>query len=167
MRCCAISSRITDVLNVPIPPPPYCSGAARAQRPAALVFSDRRLKSSSGMPGASGSSRCSSGMISSRMKRRTCSRMSRSSSGSVKPGKVVMASHLHADRAGEVEQLARRLQHGLVHHVSFICDGGDPLALRVLHRLDQPLVEGDLPSDGVNTALTIGTCEGCMTVWPR
>src|SRR5213594_4969666 len=90
MRCCAISSRITDMLNVSIPPPPYCSGAARAQRPAALVFSDRRLKSSSGMPGASGSRRCSSGMISSRMKRRTCSRMSRSSSGSVKPGKLGM-----------------------------------------------------------------------------
>src|SRR2546422_2218703 len=90
MRCCAISSRITDMLNVSIPPPPYCSGAPSAQSPAALVFSDSRLKSSSGMPGASGSSRCSSGMISSRMKRRTCSRMSRSSSGRVKPGNVAI-----------------------------------------------------------------------------
>src|SRR5438477_2575711 len=76
--------------NVSSPPPPCCSGAASAQSPAAFVFSARRLKSASGMPGASGSRRCSSGMISSRMKRRTCSRMSRSSSGSVKPGKLGM-----------------------------------------------------------------------------
>src|SRR3989440_4765655 len=76
--------------NVSSPPPPCCSGAASAQSPAAFVFSARRLKSASGMPGASGSRRCSSGTISSRMKRRTCSRMSRSSSGSVKPGKLGM-----------------------------------------------------------------------------
>src|SRR5919106_1354657 len=42
------------------------------------------------MPGASGSSRCSSGMISSRMKRRTWSRSTRSSSGSVNPGNIAM-----------------------------------------------------------------------------
>src|SRR5919108_4668175 len=90
MRCCAISSRITDIANVSIPPPPYSSGAPSAQRPAALVFSASRLNSASGMPGASGSSRCSSGTISSRMKRRTCSQMIRSSSGSVKPGKLGM-----------------------------------------------------------------------------
>src|ERR687891_1753165 len=40
------------------------------------------------MPGASGSSLCSSGMISSRMKRRTWSRSTRSSSGSVTPGNI-------------------------------------------------------------------------------
>src|SRR6266404_1934162 len=106
------------MLNVSSPPPPYSSGAASAQRPAALVLDARRSQSSSGRLGTSGSSRCSSGMIS--------SRMSRSSSGSVKPAKVGMALDLQPDRAREIEQLGGRLQHGLVHHVSFICDGGDP-----------------------------------------
>src|SRR5690349_10846219 len=76
------------MLNVSSPPPPYCSGAASAQSPAAFVFEASRSQSSGGRPGASGSRRCSSGMISSRTKRRTCSRSSRSSSGNVKPGKV-------------------------------------------------------------------------------
>src|SRR5256885_12290180 len=132
------------MLNVSSPPPPYSSGAASAQRPAALVLDARRSQSSSGRLGASGSSRCSSGMISSRMNRRICSRISRSSSGSAKPGNVGMALHLRPDRAREIEQLAGRLEHRLVHHVSFICDGGDPPALRLLHRLDEPPVEADL-----------------------
>src|SRR5262250_754459 len=76
------------MLNVSSPPPPYCSGAASAQRPAAFVLDASRSQSSDGRPGASGSSRCSSGMISSRTKRRICSRRRRSSSGSVKPAKV-------------------------------------------------------------------------------
>src|SRR6266480_6736843 len=132
------------MLNVSSPPPPYSSGAASAQSPAAFVLDARRSQSSSGRLGASGSSRCSSGMIYSRMKQRICSRISRSSSGRVKPAKVGMALDLQSDRAREIEQLAGRLQHGLVHHASFICDGGDPPALRVLHRLDQPLVERNL-----------------------
>src|SRR5574341_391568 len=90
MRCCDISSRTTHMLNVSSPPPPYSSGAASAQSPAARVFADRRSKSSSGISGASGSMRCSTGRISSRMKRRTWSRRTRSSSGSVKPGNTVM-----------------------------------------------------------------------------
>src|SRR5215468_610184 len=76
------------MLNVSSPPPPYRSGAASAQSPAAFVLDASRSQSSGGSPGASGSSRCSSGMISSRMKRRICSRRSRSSSGSVKPANV-------------------------------------------------------------------------------
>src|SRR5262245_54024241 len=76
------------MLNVSRPPPPYCSGAASAQSPAAFVLDASRSHSSGGSPGASGSSRCSSGMISSRMKRRTWSRRIRSSSGRVNPGKV-------------------------------------------------------------------------------
>src|SRR5215813_1187059 len=76
------------MLNVSSPPPPYCSGAASAQRPAAFVFDASRSQSSGGSPAASGSSRCSSGMISSRMKRRICSRRMRSSSGSEKPANV-------------------------------------------------------------------------------
>ena len=65
-------------------------GAPRAQSPAALVLAERRAKSSSGISGASGSMRCSSGMISSWTKRRICSPSRRSSSGSVKPGNMVM-----------------------------------------------------------------------------
>src|SRR2546428_5285540 len=76
--------------RVSSPPPPFSSGGARAHRPAALVLAASRAQSSSGRPGASGSSVCSSGMISSRTKRRTCSRSTRSSSGSVKPGNIVM-----------------------------------------------------------------------------
>src|SRR5262245_15678813 len=91
MRCCDISSRITDMLNVSSPPPPYSSGAPRAHSPAALVLEDRRWKSSSGMPGASGSSRCASGVTSSRTKWPCWSRRIRSSWGSVNPGKVVTA----------------------------------------------------------------------------
>src|SRR5688572_2066503 len=90
MRCCDISSRITDMLKVSRPPPPYFSGAPSAHIPAAFVLAASRSKSSSGMDGASGSIRCSSGTISSRMKRRTCSRSTRSSSGRVKPGNIVM-----------------------------------------------------------------------------
>src|SRR5512132_2522277 len=90
MRCCDISSRITDMLNVSRPPTPYSSGAPSAQSPAARVWAASRAKSSSGIDGASGSRRCSSGMISSRMKRRTCSRSTRSSSGSVNPEKTAM-----------------------------------------------------------------------------
>src|SRR5712691_964195 len=90
MRCCDISSSTTDMLKVSSPPPPYFSGAPSAHSPAAFVLAASRSKSSSGMPGASGSIRCSSGTISSRMKRRICSRSTRSSSGSVKPGNIVM-----------------------------------------------------------------------------
>src|SRR5438552_9631156 len=90
MRCWAISSSTTHMLKVSSPPPPYSSGAPSAHRPAALVLAASRAQSSSGSPGASGSSRCSSGTISSRMKRRICSRSTRSSSGSVKPGNTVM-----------------------------------------------------------------------------
>src|SRR5262245_16795179 len=90
MRCCDISSRTTDMLKVSSPPPPYFSGAPSAHNPAALVLAASRSKSSSGIPGASGSIRCSSGTISSRMKRRTCSRSWRSSSGRVKPGNIAM-----------------------------------------------------------------------------
>src|SRR3989442_6892815 len=90
MRCWAISSSTTHMLKVSSPPPPYSSGAPSAHRPAALVLAASRAQSSSGSPGASGSSVCSSGMISSRTKRRTCSRSTRSSSGSVKPGNIVM-----------------------------------------------------------------------------
>jgi hypothetical protein len=79
------------MLKVSSPPPPYSSGAPSAHSPAAFVFAVSRAQSSSGSPGASGSSVCSSGMISSRTKRRTCSRSTRSSSGSVKPGKFSMA----------------------------------------------------------------------------
>src|SRR3989475_4207289 len=90
MRCCAISSSTTHMLKVSSPPPPYSSGAPSAHSPAAFVLAASRAQSSSGRPGASGSSVCSSGMISSRTKRRTCSRSTRSSSGSVKPGKLGM-----------------------------------------------------------------------------
>src|SRR5512145_774666 len=90
MRCCDISSRTTDMLKVSRPPPPYFSGAPSAQRPAALVLAASRSKSSSGIPGASGSIRCSSGTMSSRMKRRTCSRRIRNSSGRVNPGNIAM-----------------------------------------------------------------------------
>src|SRR5919109_3683018 len=90
MRCCAISSSTTHMLNVSRPPPPYSSGAPSAHSPAAFVLAARRAQSSSGRPGASGSSVCSSGMISSRTKRRTCSRIARNSSGSVKPGNIVI-----------------------------------------------------------------------------
>ncbi len=61
------------MLKVSSPPPPYFSGAPSAHSPAALVLAASRSKSSSGIPGASGSIRCSTGTISSRMKRRTCS----------------------------------------------------------------------------------------------
>src|SRR5438874_1801549 len=90
MRCCAISSSTTHMLKVSSPPPPYSSGAPSAHSPAAFVLAASRAQAASGRPGASGSSVCSSGMISSRTKRRTCSRSTRSSSGSVKPGNIVM-----------------------------------------------------------------------------
>src|SRR6185436_2623972 len=90
MRCCDISSSTTDMLKVSSPPPPYFSGAPSAHSPAAFVLAASRSKSSSGMDGASGSIRCSSGTISSRMKRRTCSRRIRSSSGRVNPGNIAM-----------------------------------------------------------------------------
>src|SRR5438874_137805 len=90
MRCCAISSSTTHMLKVSSPPPPYSSGAPSAHSPEALVLAASRAQSSSGSPGASGSSVCSSGMISSRTKRRTCSRSTRSSSGSVNPENIVM-----------------------------------------------------------------------------
>ena len=90
MRCCDISSSATHMLKVSSPPPPYSSGAPSAHRPAALVLAESRSKSSSGIDGASGSIRCSSGTISSLMKRRICSLRMRSSSGSLNPGKFGM-----------------------------------------------------------------------------
>ena len=93
------------------PPPPYFSGAPSAHSPAAFVFADSRLKSSSGMPGASGSIRCSSGTISSRMKRRTCSRRIRSSSGRVKPGNIVMGRDDTIARHGRRDPHHGRRRH--------------------------------------------------------
>src|SRR4029434_4922138 len=54
MRCCDISSRMTHMLKVSSPPPPYSSGMPRAPRPASFVLAESRTKSLWGICGAAG-----------------------------------------------------------------------------------------------------------------
>src|ERR671919_407396 len=89
------------------------------------------------MPGASGSSRCSSGMISSRMKRRTWSRSTRSSSGSVNPGNIAMG------RDDTIAAMADEI-------LATVADG---IATVTLNRPDQRNAMSDAIAGGCELAL--------------
>src|SRR5258706_20907 len=129
MRCWAISSKSTHMLNVSRPPSPYCSGAASAHRPEALVFAARRSQSSSGRLGASGSSRCSRGRISSRMKRRLSSGRMRSPGPAFCAGmdlKEMEARGGAADPESDVVEVLQRVERS--KHPTIAMVHGDAIA---------------------------------------
>ena len=152
------------MLKVSSPPPPYSSGAPRAHSPAALVLAERRTKSSSGISGASGSMRCSSGIDlvldeAADLLAEHAQLVGQREAGEVRHGQASRPIDLaNASSSRDVFTIASSTMSPLYVTAAM------PFRVASSIATISPLWKAISSADGVNTALTIGTWEGCMTV---